>query len=75
MKTCNICGETKPVSEYYLQIGKPMKRCKACQRAYARQWAELHKDKMMKTRAKYNNSVYRTKAVREERAIARQEAT
>lgn len=71
MRTCNVCGKEKPLSEYYLQAGKPMKRCKDCQRYYARQWAELQKDKMLKTRAKYHNSVYRTKKVREDRAMAR----
>lgn len=75
MRTCNICGETKPLDEYYYQLGKPMKRCKACQRAYARQWAELQKDKMLLTRAKYNDSKYRTKKEREERATARKENT
>lgn len=66
MRTCNICGESKPLDEYYYQLGKPMKRCKACQCAYARQWAELQKDKMLLTRAKYNDSMYRTKRAREE---------
>jgi hypothetical protein len=71
MKTCNICSETKPLADYYYQVGKPMRRCKSCQCAYARAWAELSKDKMLATRAKYKDSKYRTKVVREDRAAQR----
>lgn len=61
MKICSICEETKPVTDYYRQNGKLMKRCKACQCAYVRQWSQLQKEKMMQTRAKYDGSKYRTK--------------
>lgn len=31
MKTCKDCGESKPLSEFYLQKGRwPYPRCKAC---------------------------------------------
>lgn len=30
-KTCTSCGETKDVSEYYLNYGKPRSVCKPCQ--------------------------------------------
>jgi 5-methylcytosine-specific restriction endonuclease McrA len=32
-KTCAKCGETKPLSEYYFEKGKPRGSCKACHRA------------------------------------------
>lgn len=64
MKSCNSCNETKPVAEYYFQLGKPMNRCKECQKSYARQWSELNKKKMMETRAKYDISKYRTKQMK-----------
>lgn len=38
MKRCKKCGETKPLSAYYMEKGKPRARCKDCHKAalYAR---------------------------------------
>lgn len=60
MKKCSVCGETKPVADYYQQNGKPMKRCRDCQKSYARQWAVLTRTQILKTREKYVNHDYRT---------------
>jgi hypothetical protein len=61
MKTCSICNQTKPVTDYYQQKGKYMKRCKECQKTYARLWAAMHYEKALRTREKYGLSSYRTK--------------
>lgn len=66
-----MCNKTKPLEEFYYQKGNPMRRCKECQRAYAREWAEINRDAMLKNRAKYYNSKYRTREVRAERAESR----
>jgi hypothetical protein len=68
-KTCNICYEEKPLEQFYIQKGKPMCRCKDCQRMYARKWHQLNKLKMMETRAKFHNSRYRTKKMAEKQAM------
>lgn len=36
MKLCNACGETKPLTEFYTNKGKPHSECKPCARERAR---------------------------------------
>lgn len=62
MEPCKFCKKIKAVSEYYFRLGKPMMRCKECQRSYAGQWSALSKEKIMETKAKYNLSKYRAKS-------------
>lgn len=33
-KVCTCCGETKPLSEFYLHSGKPYGKCKECMKEY-----------------------------------------
>lgn len=43
MKQCSKCGETKPLSEFYLKNGKPRdSRCKECKRAEQREYYQEH---------------------------------
>lgn len=35
---CTECGSDKPLMGFYLQAGKPKKRCKECVKAYFRKW-------------------------------------
>lgn len=35
---CTQCGSDKPLTGFYLQAGKPKKRCKECVKAYFRKW-------------------------------------
>lgn len=37
-KTCNKCGETKPVSQFNLSRGRPRGECKICHRASVVKW-------------------------------------
>ena len=34
-KTCTICEATKPLTEFYMDRGRPMARCKECHRGRA----------------------------------------
>lgn len=44
MKTCGTCGETKPLDEFSRKTGnRRQSKCKACSRAYAKQWYEANK--------------------------------
>lgn len=44
-KTCTVCGETKPLSDFGLIKGKPRHNCKSCKRIESREWYENNKDK------------------------------
>lgn len=35
---CTECGKDLPITGFYLQEGKPKKRCKECVKAYYRKW-------------------------------------
>ena len=61
MKTCKICNKNKELSDFYKSGETYMARCKDCQRAYGRKWAELNKLKMLETREKFGKDQYRTK--------------
>jgi 5-methylcytosine-specific restriction endonuclease McrA len=65
LKTCTQCGESKPLSEYYTDRGKPTAQCKVCKkaviyaardadrdafRAYQRAWKEANRERMLATR-------------------------
>ena len=73
MKTCSICKETKPVADYYQQKGVPQKRCKECQKAYARKWNAQQYEKIIKVRERYGIK-YRTKTTRKENHNENKEA-
>ena len=47
MKTCNKCGEGKPLTEFGKQSGRPGLRtqCKACRSSYARAWELEHPER------------------------------
>jgi hypothetical protein len=64
MMTCSICEIEKPVADYYQSNGKPQKRCKECQKAYARQWNAQHYEKIIKVRERFGIK-YRTKTRKE----------
>lgn len=42
-KKCSVCGEVKPISEYFTSQGST--KCKPCFTAYARQWRVKHPEK------------------------------
>lgn len=51
-KKCNVCGETKPLAEFYRHAKSPDGHgytCKPCSKARARQWAKDHPDRHLKT--------------------------
>lgn len=54
-KTCSKCGETKPLSDYYLSRGTPRSTCKACHKAAKDAWEAAnpgrHSDTSKKWRA------------------------
>lgn len=37
-QVCNTCLINMPLTEFYVRRGKPLPRCKACERARLRQW-------------------------------------
>lgn len=43
MKTCNECGETKAVGEFYFHNSRRVARCKSCYQRKTKQWCEEHK--------------------------------
>ena len=60
MKKCNVCGETKPLTEYYTKNnkGQPVKyasRCKSCDKIRVRDW-QRKKGKSWKLRQELNIS-------------------
>lgn len=59
MKTCKLCGETKPLDEFHRSNSAPdgrQYRCKTCATAAARQWALDHPDAKRAADRKYNAS-------------------
>jgi hypothetical protein len=43
MKTCNECGETKVVDEFYFHHGRRVARCKSCYQRKTKLWNAEHK--------------------------------
>lgn len=58
MKTCTACGEQKPLSDYYLEKGKPRAKCKDCHKATAYKRRDADRDAYNQWRREYtkNNS-------------------
>ena len=58
MKTCKICNQEKPLTEYYLSKGIPRSYCKPCMRQKNTKWNKNHPDKYQKALNKFykNNS-------------------
>ena len=42
MRTCRVCGETKPINEYYAHKGWHDTKCKECAKAYSRKYRKEH---------------------------------
>lgn len=42
MRKCKVCGEEKPITEFYKHAGYPDTKCKECAKAYSRRYAEEH---------------------------------
>lgn len=45
-KQCTKCGETKPVSDFHLNYGKPRNACKVCLCKQVREYTSLNKEKV-----------------------------
>lgn len=52
-RTCKVCGETKPISEYYKHAGYADTKCKECAKAYSREYGRNHKEKIKAYRKEY----------------------
>jgi 5-methylcytosine-specific restriction endonuclease McrA len=68
-KTCSRCGETKPLSEYYKDRGKPVAQCKDCKKAtiYATRNADREAHRAYQRQWHAENSDARNAKVRERR--------
>ena len=56
MKTCNKCGETKPLFEFHKRKGVKdghKGRCKACCKEYAAAWYQANKERVKEYSASY----------------------
>jgi hypothetical protein len=53
LRTCKVCGITKPISEYYKHAGYADTKCKECARAYSREYGRTHKEKVKAYRVEY----------------------
>ena len=69
MKTCTACGEQKPLSDYYLEKGKPRAKCKDCHKATAYKRRDADRDAYNQWRREYtkNNSDKINEAARQYR--------
>lgn len=56
MKTCTACGEQKPLSDYYLEKGKPRAKCKDCHKATAYKKRLEDRDAFNEERREYTNN-------------------
>ena len=52
-RTCKVCGQTKPVTEYYKHAGYYGAKCKECAKAYSREYERKHKEERIAYRKKY----------------------
>ena len=57
-RTCSRCGHAKPLSEFYLQKGKPRPHCKSCHKQYSNRWAEENRDKQRESWRKSQRRQY-----------------
>ena len=56
MKTCTACGEQKPLSDYYLEKGKPRAKCKDCHKATAYKRRDADRDAYNEWRREYTKN-------------------
>ncbi len=43
MKSCSVCGETKPETAFHLRLGSPISWCKPCQAERWQRWAATNR--------------------------------
>ncbi len=61
MRTCNKCGETKPLTEYYKQSKSTAKykgHCKSCDQARNAEWRRNNPDKVRASWRKASKKLY-----------------
>ena len=44
-KLCNVCKESKPISEYYFKKGNPIYCCKSCHKLLSKKYVQKNKEK------------------------------
>lgn len=55
-KTCSSCKETKPLTEFGLQRGRPRHHCKQCKNKESREWYEKNKDRKKELSKNYRHT-------------------
>lgn len=55
-KKCTTCQETKPLSEFGLQRGRPRHHCKVCKNKESREWYEKNKDRKKQLSKRYRKT-------------------
>lgn len=55
-KQCTTCHETKPLSEFGLQRGRPRHHCKVCKNKESREWYEKNKDRKKELSKDYRST-------------------
>lgn len=54
LRKCMLCGQTKPLEDYYWSHGKRMTRCKECHKGYVKMWRKHHREQVKEHRKRYN---------------------
>lgn len=53
IRKCRICGEVKPITEYYQHNGWHDTKCKECAKAYSRKYQKEHAEEYKAYRKRY----------------------
>ena len=53
MRKCKVCGEVKPITDYYKHAGYYDTKCKECAKAYSRQYQREHREERIAYSRKY----------------------
>jgi hypothetical protein len=65
-KICNVCKETKLLSEYYFRNGKPTYYCKSCHKTISKEYRSKNKEKIYKKVKEWNaNNPDKRKAIKQ----------
>lgn len=56
MKQCTKCNQTKPLSEFYKQKGRPQAKCKECVKQIRKEYYSQNSDTVKERTRKYRNS-------------------
>ena len=67
LRTCNICKESKPVTEFPLHFGSPKRYCKSCHKANSKVWCEKNPEKVKESNKKHR-SINREEYLAEKKA-------